>query len=450
MSSVGRNEPCPCGSGKKFKHCCLNRAQPATGITPDDRTEALVALSRFSGREEFAMVAQDTALLYAGEDSGEDPAKAFDTILEFDVSLETYFEWVYFDVALEDDSTISHAFLHRHGRSVNPRVADWIRIMQNSHLRLYQVRDVRRGTGLTLRDLWTGNDVEISERAGSEEMVIWDVLAARIVAHADGTNQIEGAAMLLPAGVERYLLKDLRRAFREFSRDDPDAGDTAFFKEVAPPIVHGWWYTTVAKAEQPALTTVEGDPVVFSTLVFNVARAGEAFVQILQEPDFEPAGAFAAAWFEAESEPRRLLARVACDKGTLTVETLSRERAARARNRLEALLGPLSLEREEYREPDPDDVTGDAGNEDLEDALIDPAEVPDLQAYLTEQDRRWLDREVPALDGLTPRQAAARRRMRPRLTQLLMTIENQQARSALFGHGRDIRWIWDELGLDRP
>jgi uncharacterized protein YecA (UPF0149 family) len=21
---VGRNEPCPCGSGKKFKKCCLN------------------------------------------------------------------------------------------------------------------------------------------------------------------------------------------------------------------------------------------------------------------------------------------------------------------------------------------------------------------------------------------------------------------------------------------
>jgi len=22
-SSVGRNDPCPCGSGKKYKHCCL-------------------------------------------------------------------------------------------------------------------------------------------------------------------------------------------------------------------------------------------------------------------------------------------------------------------------------------------------------------------------------------------------------------------------------------------
>lgn len=25
MGSVGRNDPCPCGSGRKYKHCCLNR-----------------------------------------------------------------------------------------------------------------------------------------------------------------------------------------------------------------------------------------------------------------------------------------------------------------------------------------------------------------------------------------------------------------------------------------
>lgn len=34
--SVGRNDPCPCGSGKKFKHCCLgadNGAMPNQGAT---------------------------------------------------------------------------------------------------------------------------------------------------------------------------------------------------------------------------------------------------------------------------------------------------------------------------------------------------------------------------------------------------------------------------------
>jgi len=25
MSKVGRNAPCPCGSGKKYKKCCLSR-----------------------------------------------------------------------------------------------------------------------------------------------------------------------------------------------------------------------------------------------------------------------------------------------------------------------------------------------------------------------------------------------------------------------------------------
>jgi uncharacterized protein YecA (UPF0149 family) len=24
IKSIGRNDPCPCGSGKKFKKCCIN------------------------------------------------------------------------------------------------------------------------------------------------------------------------------------------------------------------------------------------------------------------------------------------------------------------------------------------------------------------------------------------------------------------------------------------
>jgi tetratricopeptide (TPR) repeat protein len=32
MTKIGRNAPCPCGSGKKYKQCCL----------PHDRAEALV------------------------------------------------------------------------------------------------------------------------------------------------------------------------------------------------------------------------------------------------------------------------------------------------------------------------------------------------------------------------------------------------------------------------
>ncbi|MGA7725587.1 MAG: SEC-C metal-binding domain-containing protein [Opitutaceae bacterium] len=36
FKKVGRNDPCPCGSGKKFKHCCLNKV-----LGPIERRKAL-------------------------------------------------------------------------------------------------------------------------------------------------------------------------------------------------------------------------------------------------------------------------------------------------------------------------------------------------------------------------------------------------------------------------
>jgi hypothetical protein len=29
LNEVGRNDPCPCGSGKKYKKCCMNNSKPA-------------------------------------------------------------------------------------------------------------------------------------------------------------------------------------------------------------------------------------------------------------------------------------------------------------------------------------------------------------------------------------------------------------------------------------
>ncbi len=34
MSKIGRNQPCPCGSGKKYKHCCLVREQVGRSSSP--------------------------------------------------------------------------------------------------------------------------------------------------------------------------------------------------------------------------------------------------------------------------------------------------------------------------------------------------------------------------------------------------------------------------------
>ncbi len=57
---VGRNEPCPCGSGKKYKHCCLREDQrrrqrgaeaSSTGSPIDRRLEGLLEEMRFLTRQ---------------------------------------------------------------------------------------------------------------------------------------------------------------------------------------------------------------------------------------------------------------------------------------------------------------------------------------------------------------------------------------------------------------
>ena len=54
MSEIGRNDPCPCGSGKKYKRCCLLAAgTPSGSWTLAERQGVQIALGRFGWRHEF-------------------------------------------------------------------------------------------------------------------------------------------------------------------------------------------------------------------------------------------------------------------------------------------------------------------------------------------------------------------------------------------------------------
>ena len=54
MGKIGRNEQCPCGSGKKFKHCCLPKKQ--AGMTQSN-PEAAFKISLISEIEAIVQVA---------------------------------------------------------------------------------------------------------------------------------------------------------------------------------------------------------------------------------------------------------------------------------------------------------------------------------------------------------------------------------------------------------
>jgi hypothetical protein len=62
--------------------------------------------------------------------------------------------------------------------------------------------------------------------------------------------------------------------------------------------------------------------------------------------------------------------------------------------------------------------------------------------------RAWLDEPVPALEGVSPREAARSEALRPALVSLLKDLEQMYSRSLEMGRpGYDPFWMWEELGL---
>lgn len=77
---IGRNDVCPCGSGKKFKHCCLRKLDPASsrgGVRPPHQTSA---------REEVLHVFSSDMLMNRVNREADEIAKNFDLVTRHQVA----------------------------------------------------------------------------------------------------------------------------------------------------------------------------------------------------------------------------------------------------------------------------------------------------------------------------------------------------------------------------
>lgn len=51
MGKIGRNQSCPCGSGKKYKHCCLPALQAGASVNPANQMKVslMAAIEKIQG-----------------------------------------------------------------------------------------------------------------------------------------------------------------------------------------------------------------------------------------------------------------------------------------------------------------------------------------------------------------------------------------------------------------
>jgi hypothetical protein len=447
---TGRNDPCPCGSGKKFKKCCLGKeAGPPVAYTASDRQSAWGALGRFASRAEFAGERAVAEVAFWGDLAGRLPAKELPPLMA--ESRLFFEEWFLCDFRLRDGRTFVDLFLERQGGRLRAGELRYLERVRHAHLRPYEVVGVKLDEGLELLDLWTGTRMRVQERLGTHQLVQWDILGARIILGPSGVPVIQGSPYRYPARTREAILKDLRRAYRKFKRAIPGIDLVTFFKRMGR-VFYLFWLDHVALRPLPKMITPEGDEMAFGKATFDVQDAGALSAALANHPDLHRQDDGSYVWHEAAGDLLRGVAVFVPEGDRLVLEAISETRLQRGRQFLESLAGGAVT----HRATSYESVKRAMERRPREAEKPEPEIPPEVQArvvgeFYERHYRDWPDTALPALGGRTPREAAGQARWRSRVSDLLKQMENMSARQRLSGRpAYDFGWMWAELGLERP
>ncbi|MGZ4729419.1 MAG: SEC-C metal-binding domain-containing protein [Acidimicrobiales bacterium] len=223
-SKVGRNNPCPCGSGRKFKQCHQDNPE-----VPADRAALWLfqKLLGFGYREPFDVIRQ--ALAEAAV-YGALPDEDVDEISDDDLrALAARFkdEPFLLDLAVFESGIIER-FAEERSVLLPPGEADMLQAWIATDRRLWEVTEVEPGHRVTFRDTVSGDVVEIAERTASQSVQRGDLLLARVVP-VHGERQLIGQPV--PVSPRQ------RSSVVELLDDHADAADWAhwFGQLLAPP-----------------------------------------------------------------------------------------------------------------------------------------------------------------------------------------------------------------------
>jgi hypothetical protein len=461
MTKLSRNAPCPCGSGKKYKHCCLGKGGPAGRYSQGDRSSALLKLDTFVG--EHVGKEDDQAW----QDLWGEHADELDTLDDdlSELAEAVHDMWVFFDLELRPGKSAVDLFLeHRfglRGDSITNGERAFLEAVRNTSMRLYEVVETLPGVSITLRDVMEGGRITVHERTASRSLSRFDWIVARVVpCGASGLPEIERGCLPIAAFVHNPVRSQLRQARDEFLREHPGHDVTAFYKNMVPFFASAW-ISTILRPPVPELRNTEGEVLVVTRVWFDVRDAAllERSLEGCTEIErFDEDGVPVWHWSKEKDGGQRVtLGRIELRPGGLTLETNSVERADRGRALIESLAGTALRHRatthEDLRRQVQEGLRGHRGSEEKTRPEKDeiPSEVQEalvLDGYARHY-RAWLDESIPALEGHTPRQAAQDERLRPKLFELIYGLENMYERALKTGGpAYDPSWMWAELGLE--
>ncbi|MGC9154462.1 MAG: SEC-C metal-binding domain-containing protein [Ferrimicrobium sp.] len=412
---VGRNDPCPCGSGRKYKLCCLgDRTRPIErriGLL----YQKIVTFALRSQNQDLVRPIMETM-----EDSEVEALQGATLPLLIDL------------IAMSRE--MLERFLNVRGTLLPADELQLVREWVDLGPSLWQVVAIDPGTSITMLDTIGGLSRVVQERSMASEISVGDYLYVRVVPAGTGF-QVIGIPLRLSAVQRETLLVTL-------SAGGGPTELAAWIRSMSTPV---------------EMRTFDDEDVVFcESVLVSQTTSWEEMTPVLDKLFERDQGERWKVIDRSASHGmvRGWLERVD-DQLVVTTNAVEREESI-----LGMLMGAIDdLEIVEATRRDFEEV-----QEDREDVSLSPTsrsrqlteeqiaskEVQAaLEKFIREREMAWLDESIPALHGLTPRQAAQDLTRREELVALLnefdhyptpgagaVTFDVDRLR-ALLGIGRD-------------
>lgn len=453
-----RNDPCPCGSGKKYKHCCLSANQNVIPLVEQVGHSGTVAkaMDWLMQRHRKAMKTAFSQLLDEVLDPQDMDAYAkldHETMVSVQINL-TEFLLAEGDILVQGSKRrVPDYVLGPSGPLLTAGQRDWLQQLAQRPLRLYDVTDVVAGEQMTLCDS-LDNDalpVIVRERSGTKELLPGGRIACRVVRSGDHF-EMSGAAYNFSIMAGQAVGSFLQAMSEEFGHlQDLE-------KSQARALMRAWLKQFVAPAFMPTLMDAySGEPMLLVTDHYRVldwqglASAMKACTDVF--------GDRKEGWgrlLDCDDGQTRAIANIGpgkkddqivvfyktqgyADKGRVWFDAVADGAVAfllRAVQDPKSLMGPGKTASTEPESSNPMDPT----------MLAQVIEGAIHRSYAN-----WADELIPALGNKTPRQAMQTAAGLERVKGLIRSYETGEKQQAVQQGRPEVSYdfLWQSLGLSR-
>lgn len=452
MTQIGRNDPCPCGSGKKYKKCCMVESVPMLGredVVKKRHTQLLVQFGETHHKHSLKKAFER----FWGDFSMHDSIPS----IHHQSVMINFMEWFVHDRVMDEGSgkTLIDIYIEK-TKLLGADDLSILKRMKDAVISLYEVREHYPDEGFLLKDLIQGEVYTVSEKMATRSLMKWDIFAARLLL-LDGKYVIAGS--LYPFQIEEKieLVGDIMKAFAAYIVDYPGSSLKDFLKAEAGSLFNHMWCDTFVNPKPIFLHNTSGDPMMISKAVFDIVH-GEHLHEKLGnakelERDVEAGNVY--RWVgDTKNMENVTLGMITLSKGHLTLECNSKKRLAKGKKLvLKYLAGNVAHRVDSFEKPEDmiEDIRRTPPADEPDDDEI-PADIAQgiYAEFMDKHNKDWVKMSIPALGGLTPLQAVKTKSGRMKVIELLKQFENSEEHNKRMERPHyDTSWMWKKLGLEK-